>query len=248
MGKKYKGKVCVYCGEHPSESGNHVISRELFVKSARGNLPQVPACKPCNVAKSALETYATAVLPFGGRHVDAPDNLQMVEGRLARNQKLSRTLSHGTGLAWTRAESGVIVRSLTIPIDGEKIGQLFCYIAKGLAAHHWSTVMGSGVMAEAHFLTREGERYFDQLLRLTAKQRASGNPGNGVLDYRGAQGTGDATVSVWVFRIYGGVSLAGDEDTPSEVSSAVGVLTGPGHTFERAKLRRAWLTGARLLG
>lgn len=68
-----------------------------------------------------------------------------------------------------------------------------------------------------------------------------------MLDYRGAQGTGDAAVSMWVFRIYGGVAFTGDEDNPSEVSSAIDVLTGPGHTFERAKLRRAWLTGARLL-
>jgi hypothetical protein len=43
----------------------HVIAREFVLERFRDNLPAVPACSCCDTKKSALETYAMAVLPFG---------------------------------------------------------------------------------------------------------------------------------------------------------------------------------------
>jgi hypothetical protein len=76
MSKKYKGKVCVYCGKEPSTTGDHVFAREFFLVKHRDGLPQVPSCDKCNGEKSALEHYLTAVLPFGARHRNASQALQ----------------------------------------------------------------------------------------------------------------------------------------------------------------------------
>jgi hypothetical protein len=96
MGKGSKGKTCVYCASAPASTMDHVFAREFFVVDRRANLPKVPACAACNGAKSQLEHYLTAVLPFGSQHADGLAHLSgMVPGRLARNQKLARRLSAG---------------------------------------------------------------------------------------------------------------------------------------------------------
>jgi len=97
MSKRFKsGELCVYCSKLPAVTGDHIFARKFFVESARANLPQAPVCATCNNEKSELEHYLTAVLPFGGRHPDALENLvSMVPKRLQRNAKLHRVLSAG---------------------------------------------------------------------------------------------------------------------------------------------------------
>jgi hypothetical protein len=46
MSKKYKGKVCVYCGKQSSTAGDHVFSREFFLVKHRDGLPRVGAWQP----------------------------------------------------------------------------------------------------------------------------------------------------------------------------------------------------------
>jgi hypothetical protein len=141
MGKGFKGKTCVYCAAALAATMDHVFAREFFIMDRRANLSKVPACQACNSAKSGLEHYLTAVLPFGGRHADGAAHLSgMVPGRLARNQKLARRIS---------AELSIVVPdrdtlAMTVPIDPEKIAELFALIAKGLLWHHWQCRAASG--------------------------------------------------------------------------------------------------------
>lgn len=69
MSKKYKGKICVYCADAISVTGDHVFAREFFLETQRDNLPQVPACEKYNNRKSVLEHYLTTVLPLEGTAV-----------------------------------------------------------------------------------------------------------------------------------------------------------------------------------
>jgi len=129
MSKKYKGKVCVYCGVNTSDTADHIFAREFFLQENRQNLPKVPACKKCNSEKSVLEHYATTVLPFGGRGKRTQDFLKtMVRKRLAKNYKLHVALFVGKQRRWRQAESGVFVPGLTLPFDYSKIEQLYIYI------------------------------------------------------------------------------------------------------------------------
>lgn len=89
MTKLYKNKRCVYCSKAKAETADHVVAREFFMPSLRANIPKVPSCTSCNNNKSVLEHYLTALLPFGGRHRAAHENLvSMVPRRLMRNKKL----------------------------------------------------------------------------------------------------------------------------------------------------------------
>lgn len=94
VSKKFKNKTCIYCANATSETADHVFAREFFLLNQRDGLPKVPSCQQCNKEKSDLEHYLTALLPFGGRHENAKDNLKkMVPKRLKKNKKLHRELS-----------------------------------------------------------------------------------------------------------------------------------------------------------
>jgi hypothetical protein len=99
---KFEGEPCVYCASQPATTSDHVLGRGFFLKQRRDNLPQVPACAPCNGKKAELEHYLMSVLPFGGRHADATENLEVVvPGRLEQNRALHRRLGAGLSQALT---------------------------------------------------------------------------------------------------------------------------------------------------
>jgi hypothetical protein len=75
--KKFKGKTCAYCGKGgASETGDHVFARQFILEQHRGNLPQVPACRICNSAKSRLESYLLQIMPLGANHADARETFR----------------------------------------------------------------------------------------------------------------------------------------------------------------------------
>src|SRR5215467_10644342 len=129
MSKRFRGKTCIYCLQRPSTTtGDHVFARQLFPFDKRANLPKVPGCEFCNNQKSILEHYLASVLPFGARHKDASENLtKMVPPRLAKNQKLARELHAGRARVLSEEEPGVVVDTLSLPLDGEKLHQWLAY-------------------------------------------------------------------------------------------------------------------------
>src|SRR5690348_682353 len=110
MSKRFKNKICAYCGG-VSMTGDHIIAREFFPAHLRDNLPQVPACVPCNKAKSELEHYLVTILASGSEHPSAAAASAKMGARLAKNRRLARELGsgmrelpNGWGLIPVRAE------------------------------------------------------------------------------------------------------------------------------------------------
>jgi hypothetical protein len=93
--KKFNDKTCVYCATQPATTEDHVFARGFFVETRRDKLPKVPACQPCNQVKSGLEHYLATVLPFAGRHADAPASLPTPRGLLAARRRPRRALNVG---------------------------------------------------------------------------------------------------------------------------------------------------------
>ncbi|HNG04675.1 MAG TPA: hypothetical protein PLQ71_22525 [Nitrospira sp.] len=169
----------------------------------------------------------TAVLPFGGRHPDATENLsKLVPPRLAENARLHRELEAKRGTVWS-LEDGLVRQATTIPIEPERILELFQYVARALVWFHWKVYFGSEHDSEVLMLTRYGKAYFDRLFAMRAAQRITHSVGNKTFEYAGVQGVDIPQISVWRFRMYGGMVFAGDPAVPNEVSNEIGVLTGP---------------------
>jgi hypothetical protein len=217
--KWYRGKACAYCARPGvSETQDHVISREFFLEHRRGNLPKVPACLDCNNTKSKLELYLTAVMPFGAAHPEATATLEtLVPGRMRGNQKLSRGLAEGI----QQTDKG-----MTLPLDSEKVTELYEWIAKGLAHLHWETLLpADGYFVSAGFVIGAVEPTFDQMFRLGTVQRVGASLGAGVFTYEGVRDTAIPGFTAWRMSLYGAAMR--DDANPGETPRVGYVLTGP---------------------
>ena len=234
MGKRFKGKTCVYCATAgASETGDHILAREFVPVAHRSQIPQVPACRRCNKDKSDLEHYLTAVLPFWRaprrccRHLQN-DGLR----RLKRNQKLHRELAIGHSRLWTKEPSGLLVNALTVPIDDKKVEKLIEFIARGLMGHHWGVVLGPECFVDVLSHTPPYGALFQRFAEMKARNRVKVDIGDGALVYEGAQGTDNPQMSVWKISILGGVKMTAVNDEDS--TSWFGVMTGPQAIKDRA--------------
>jgi hypothetical protein len=226
MSKKYKGRLCVYCGDTLSTTGDHVFAREFFLVKHRDNLPQVPACAKCNGEKSELEHYLTAVLPFGARHSDAAITLQtMVPKRLERNARLRAGLAEGfTGDK--------------LPLQAGQVEKLFVFIAKGLLWHHWKANLGKEDCVASTVFQEAGVSPLTYTLsRLKPRARVSVNLGDGTFIYEGLQTVDSPQCSLWRFLVYGGLYFCDEAKDPNEKASLIFAVTGP-----RSLLPNFWAT------
>lgn len=241
--KKYKAKTCAYCGvPGASTTADHVFAREFFLTERRSNIPKVPACKACNEDKARLEFYLTGVLPFGGRHPDARVNLStMLPKRLAKNASLGPVLRAGMSPVWVPDPSGLLLRTSMITIDAEKL-ELWCrLLIKGLAYHHWKTVLGDDCFFEFMVPTPGGESIINGLLGKRGAARVKASIGEGTFAYEGLQGADNPHVTAWRLQLYGGLQLGGQD--PRIRSGSIGVLTGPRRVQQSADLAAKWLNG-----
>ncbi|MDA9426239.1 hypothetical protein [Bradyrhizobium sp. CCBAU 53380] len=226
MSKRHVGKICVYCGTAPAETMDHVFAREFLLVSRRVDLPKVSACIVCNGIKSGHEHYLTTVLPFASNHQDAMAVLsQMVERRLEKNAKLKRHLAAGHQQELT-LQNGIFVPAMTLPFDGDRVGELFKFITQGLLYHHFKVILDRqkhGVWAG--FLNRPGEEMHRKLLSQNARARVKGDIGGGAFVYEGAQGVDFPEMSIWVFHLFGGIRVSGDDHEPEAMTRLVGGVT-----------------------
>jgi hypothetical protein len=236
--KKYRGKLCAYGCGRLATTADHVFAREFFLPGTVYTPIKVPACVACNNEKSQLEHYLTTILPFGGRHADAAENLQdMVPKRLARNVSLHRMLERHQGTTWTRGDGELLVPAMTLPIDGAKVDEFHRFLAKGLACHHWNIRLTDSEFVVALALNGRGEQVFDQkFFRARVAARVSADVGQGTFLYEGVQGVDNPAITAWRISIYGGVQLGGDARNSRAISAIYGVFSGPRHIWRRAEL------------
>ena len=227
--KKFKDQMCIYCLENLStRQGDHIFARKFFLKSKRDDLPKVPACKSCNDEKSQLEHYLTTVLPFGGQHSDARDNLQkMVPPRLAKNEKLRDELERNKQTIWEQKESGLYLKKAAgfhLPEIRDTLESLICFIVTGLLWYHWKVALTSDHGLLPMCLTKAGEDIFDKLLSVPTANRVESDLGNGTFFYRGDQNTVYPELSIWEISVYGGLRLA-DVNAPHVESLKIGAFS-----------------------
>jgi len=230
MSKKYKGKPCVYCQERPSiNQGDHVFARKFFLESERDNPIKVPSCDECNNDKSKIEDYLTSLLPFGGLHGDAKENLSsLVPPRINKNLKLKRELKAGMKYVWSKGENETPKRNLTIPINGERYTELFKYILKALSWYYWGVYIKKDTVVSATALTEFGEGMFHQnFLSLRGKNRLNEVIGNDTVKYTGVQAVDNDQITVWKFEIYNGLVVSNSIDEGFHKSTSIGAISGP---------------------
>lgn len=227
MSKRFKGKTCVYCGlESGSTTGDHVFAREFLPIEHRANLPQVAACERCNADKAKLEHYLLTLLPFGGNHPASTDLLTAnVPRRLAKNVKLHRQLAESLRPVLVR-ERGILQHSMALPFEGRKLSELFVLITRGMVAHAFGAQIPQDYFVNAGILTERGEEITRPLLAMNAKERAVATLADGLIEYKGAQAFDNPALTIWRYRLYGGVLFA-DPNSKGHATKSIWAISAP---------------------
>lgn len=184
--------------------------------------------------KSELEHYAATVLPFGARHSKAQTNLgTMVPGRLKHNQALRRKLKENEGRVWVQEGAGVIVPTMTFPVDGMRLKALFEYIARGLIWHHSGAYLSASDVIDVRFLsTEEDERLKREVFAPHIAHRIAVTLGNGTMAYEGLQVSDSPQYWVWRISFYGGVNLASGNAVDG-ISNTITIFTSRNAATQR---------------
>ncbi|WP_213308688.1 hypothetical protein [Paraburkholderia sacchari] len=201
-----------------AQTADHVVARAYLLK--------VPACGDCNNRKSQLEHYVLSVLPMGGVHPGAAEaTVNKVGPRLAKNTALQRALFVGQRDRLVTTPDGCWWQGMSLPFEAERLATLGCYIALGLAWHHWGVQIAPSVLANARSFTSKGTQFFEQMWeRFYAGGRVEHNWGDGVFAYRGVSVRTNPKVPLWQMSFFGGVELA-DSQKPGQTSRTLFVAT-----------------------
>jgi hypothetical protein len=207
VSKKFINKKCVYCNQGDStRTGDHVFPRALFLVNRRSNFPKVPCCTKCNNQKSLLEVNLLATLPFGANHSDAIENLTTnVPRRLENNIKLHRKLQASRTQTFIKNNNGILEPRLTIDIDREQLFELFNYITKALAYFHFNIRINSNHSVKSLNANPTLANFFNG----AAQNHIVQDLGNGTVWYRGIQATDNQFLTMWEYRIHGGLHFLG---------------------------------------
>ncbi|WP_336953169.1 hypothetical protein [Sphingobium aromaticivastans] len=212
--------------ENGSTTGDHVFAREFLPVEHRANLPQVPACERCNAGKAKLEHYLLTLMPFGGDHPASTDLLiANVPRRLAKNVKLRRQLAEGRGPVLVK-ERGILLHSMALPFEGRKLSELFALITRGMVSHAFRVQIPQGYSVNAGILTERGEEITRPLLAMNAKDRAVATLADGLIEYEGAQAFDNPALTVWRYRLYGGVLFA-DPNSRGHATKNIWAISAP---------------------
>jgi hypothetical protein len=236
VSKKYRGKVCAYCCTATADAGDHVFSREFFAVGDRANLPKAPICVRCNTRKSTLEQYVLSTLVLGNLSAAAqPHHTAKAPRRLGRNPQLRDKLLESATEQWIPGPSGLMVQRFAIPIDGDRVDQLFAMVVRGLAWHHWSTYVDQDAAISVHLPHPEAEFVFtDANFDAPNWRTVSSTLGRGTINYRGWQAVSVSSATAWRIDLLGGVAMGGGDDPARHISSMIGVMTIPAE-FERLR-------------
>jgi hypothetical protein len=238
MSKQFKEKTCVYCNIRKSiKQGDHVFARKFFLENERENLIKVPACNICNNEKSKIEHYLTTVLPFGGRHIDAKENLSSnVAPRLNKNKKLHRHLEANREYLNGDPTTGESGRAMVLPFDGETYAKLFEYILKALVWYHWKVYIQEDTILYSTSLSKFGEELFEKhIFSLRCENRIINVLGKNTFRYRGIQVPENKQITFWLFEVYNGLVTAEQNSFNKEYSDCLLAMSGDQKTIDSFK-------------
>lgn len=203
--KAFKAKTCVYClREGTSSTADHVVAKKFFPNELRDGIPKVPACQDCNNKKSSLETYLTAVLPFGGRHEKSVEILSdQVPKRLNRNPKLLAQLAGSYKSNTLITSEGYFQTAKTLHIDANKIEELYRFIVRGLCWSEFKLLLPpSDSELEVGLLVPEVAALIDSMLAMKAKQKCHKKIAGGLFECEGAQAVDNDLLTIWKMTLY----------------------------------------------
>lgn len=229
LGKAATRELCGYCGRRNATGRDHVFAKSFFPKYQRANLPQVPACSPCNGRKGALEAELSAVLPFGSRHKAAEQLFELIPGRLRKNNRLFNGLTLQPIAIQSEDNPFEVRLASTINFDWEQFNELFQWIVRGLYYHHWQLRLSPTYGVRTRVFGRNETPQLESYLEGT---NVAAELGGGTFSYVGRKASDNPNASVWRFHMFGSMHML-DPNRGNEPLTEIFVTTLRKDFFDR---------------
>jgi hypothetical protein len=164
-------------------------------------------------------------------------------GRLAKNQKLNKSLLDGITPAWILDGGGLYQQTAMVDFEATRLEALLKYIGKGLAWHHWKVYLRREDDVSVMLMSDMGSAVFQSIIgKLRPAQKVVEDIGNGTVKYVGMQSPDPPELTVWTISMYGGLVLSDDRrksDGNIEPCSRWWVITGPQGIADRLSQMKA---------
>ena len=134
--------LCAYCGRTAPLTRDHPVARSLFGPTPPPNLITVPACGPCNTAKSELDVYLRDYLVMDIQGHNHPVASSLFRTKVLRSFRrgssaLAKTLLASAALSPLYTPGGVYLGSAPqAPIDEPRLTEAIASVVRGLSFHY----------------------------------------------------------------------------------------------------------------
>ena len=114
----------------------------------------------------------------------------------------------------------------TIPVEGEKLEQLFRFIARGLVWFHWRVYVDDETHSVRSLTVHQvfAQALDDFVFKKNARARVYENVGNGAFIYEGVQALDDPALTFWRFLVYGGLMVSGGAPSDPPTSQFIAFM------------------------
>lgn len=129
---------CVYCGQHPATTRDHVIPKSLFTRPLPTNMVTVPVCESCNHHKSLNDDYLRDMLVADVQAAQHPTAQALFRGKVMSAVRKHKSVIAKVAASQARpgnffTDSGLYVgRFYSVPLVQSRVEQIFSTIVRGL--------------------------------------------------------------------------------------------------------------------
>jgi hypothetical protein len=140
MSKPSRAKPCIYCGQGPGKTKDHVVPQCLF-KTLPKNMITVKVCRACNGRKAGYDTYLRDVLvidPYGTEHPEAREVYSsFIKSLHSKQSFFGKTSLPKIAVRPYYSPGGIFLQNMPmVPVNNAIIAEEMAFIVRGLFYHH----------------------------------------------------------------------------------------------------------------
>jgi hypothetical protein len=170
---------CVYCGERPATTRDHVIPKSIFSPPRPSNLITVPSCQPCNSDKQKYDDFLRDFLSiddFTNHHAESLKLFQGPTGRAIdknRSRLAKRIMEEGVVVEVRSPEGELLDWRYALRIEPSDLEPFFRYVAIGLSFDQYGIRLPKDVVIDVSHLPPEA---FTTVTKSMAESGAAKGP------------------------------------------------------------------------
>lgn len=201
---KQRHQKCVYCGDNPGKTNDHVPPKSFFPQPRPSNLITVPSCHKCNSGAGKDEDYFLATFMFSEAGItDAGKILwkQRLDRMFRKNLGLRRRIAKGLSYRPVVTATGIYLgRRMGLQFDERRFERVIQKTVRGLYYFEYGEALSTETEIMALFLSTKAR--FETAVAYANQLGWGKRQWPGIFEYRCGRVPDVPQESVWLIRCY----------------------------------------------